>query len=112
MKASSDPVTRIEQLRVLHDVARQLEVLLRANGEARNADLYQALAGEAMNLLDEGFTQRDLNELSSHMPAPMSWLDPRYADFDGKRLPWQDEVARLYPKCRELGIDLRTVGRV
>ncbi|MDO8389183.1 MAG: hypothetical protein Q7V57_01740 [Actinomycetota bacterium] len=71
--------------------------------------MYADLADGAARLLSDGFTQHSLNELSGVMPAAPSWLDPRAADFDMRREPWQVELGPVVAECRRVAVELRVV---
>ena len=105
------PSTKVRsaQLRTLADLARRISELFRDHGDSRWADQYVALADESDRLLRHGFTQRDLTELSTMEPGRPEWLSPRYADFNGVREPWQEEVALLDPACRRAALELRVL---
>ena len=59
-----------------------------------------------------GFAQVDLNALSALSPPAPSWLDPRAADFDMHREPWQIELAPLVDECRRAAVGLRVIGDI
>lgn len=101
---------RRRQLDELCRLASQIATVFRANGDGRSADMYADLAEGASLLLRNGFTQSSLNELSGAMPATPSWLDPRAADFDMQREPWQVELGPVVAECRRVATELRVVG--
>jgi len=45
-------------------------------------------------------------------PGRPDWLNPKAADFDAWREPWQDEVALLDVAHREAALALRVIGDV
>jgi hypothetical protein len=71
--------------------------------------MYADLAEGAARLIHDGFTQDDLNDLSTLNPAAPSWLDPRAADFDMHRETWQVELGPLVADCRRAAVDLRVI---
>lgn len=101
---------RCDQLSTLATLAQRLIDPFGENGELQMARAFNDLALAADALLRDGFDQDALNRVSSTMPGPPDWLNPRYLDFNGERAPWQDEVAPIYSDCWHAALDLRTIG--
>ena len=101
---------RVSQLGDMESLCRRMAELFAAHRDPRAAELMAAKAAHAARLLADGFTRADLVELAGGFPEPASWLNPKASDYGGPRSPWQDEVAELHRRAREVATDLRSVA--
>jgi hypothetical protein len=81
-----------------------------AHDDPRAAELFRARAAGARRLQVEGFSQADLNELGGPFPAGAWWLNPKAADYNAPREPWQDDVAVLHRLASATASDLRAIA--
>ena len=102
--------TRREQLQQVVAVADRLRDTFHENAHMNFARAFNDLARDAEALLESGFGQADLNELSSRMPGGPSWLDSRSVDYNGPRAPWQEKVVAAYWDCWRDVLELRIIG--
>ncbi len=100
---------RLEQLSEFGDCCRKLaEILARHPREAWRAGGYEAVAEEAHRLFTTRTTSReDLHRLSRALPEAPEWLNPKAVDSGLPTEPWQQKVAPLHRRARELALSLR-----
>lgn len=102
---------RRRQLQAFEAVCQRLDEAFTTHGETRAASLLRPLHGRARELLVEGWSQRDLNELGGSYPeAPVDWLHPKMADYQMPREAWQDEVSVAHAEARSLALELRAIA--
>jgi hypothetical protein len=101
---------REAQLADLERLCEQLAVLYESGGEPWTAQAFRSRATKARHLSTQGWSQADLTDLGGRFPWGGWWLEPRAADYDARREPWQEEAARLYPLAKAVADDLRSVA--
>lgn len=101
---------RMSQLADLEVLCRELAQLYSENGDSNTAAAFFERSEQAASLQRTGWTRNDLNELGGQFPDGGWWLNPKAADFNAPRDPWQDEVARLYPLAKATADDLRATA--
>jgi hypothetical protein len=104
------PEDRARQLADFVLLCRQMADAFAANGDPRAAELFRAKSSNAEQLLTEGFTQADLNEVGGEFPAGAWWLHPKALDYDNPREPWQDQIATWHEQAQSISGDLRAVA--
>lgn len=100
---------REAQLCDLESLCERIAVAFANHGDALAAELFAARSRAATRLLADGWDQADLNALGGQFPS-VDWLNPKYADFNGPREPWQDEVAKLHALASATASDLRAIA--
>lgn len=90
------PEDREAQLADVESLCRRMADAFGANGDPRASELLGAKADHAAQLLADGYSQADLNELGREFPEGAWWLHPKALDYDNPREPWQDQVAILH----------------
>jgi hypothetical protein len=102
---------RIVQLEEFKCACERLALLFQENDEYWRSRRAAGFANEASLLLDQGFDQAKLSDLGVRFPGYLvSWLNPKSAEFDAPRGAWQDEVAVLTQRARDLSVDFRTLA--
>jgi len=101
---------RVAQLADMESLCGRMGALFAEHQDSRAAELMAAKAAHAGDLLREGFTQADLNELGGQFPVGAWWLNPKALDYNSPRDPWQDEVAKLHGHARAVALDLRSLA--
>jgi hypothetical protein len=101
---------REAQLADLESLCGRMSDAFAANGDPRAAELLRAKSVHAAQLLAEGYSQADLNELGGEFPEGAWWLHPKALDYDNPREPWQDEVAMWHELARSTAGDLRAIA--
>lgn len=102
---------RIAQLSEFADLCARLADAFSSHGEHHAAGLIGPLHDRALHVRDVGWQQKDLTELGGSYPeCPVSWVDPRMADYQAPRESWQEDVARWHERARELSIELRAIA--
>ncbi len=100
----------MSQLADLEVLCSELAQLYSENGDSNTAAAFSERSEQAASLQRTGWTRTDLNELGGQFPDGGWWLNPKAADFNAPRDPWQDEVARLYPLAKAVADDLRATA--
>lgn len=98
------------QLADLELLCGDLADLYAANGDSNSAAAFAERSERAASLQQTGWSRADLNELGGQFPDGGWWLNPKAADFNAPRQPWQDEVARIYPLAKATAGDLRATA--
>jgi hypothetical protein len=102
---------RLGQLSAMQSLCRRMAELFASNRDPRAAELVSGKAAAAARLLQDGFTQADLDTaFGGSFPPPVSWLHPKAEDFGAPRGAWQDEVAALYQRAAAVATDLHSVA--
>ncbi len=101
---------RLRQLGALRDLCARITVLLTEHGDVPEAEQFRLRAETAERLLSVGFVRSDLNDVGGQFPPGPWWLNPKAADFNAPREPWQDEVARLHAEASETAQELRATA--
>jgi hypothetical protein len=103
---------RERQVSELLRLCDQLADALAAHGDSWHAESFQARANLARALQEHGLSRENLNELGGQFPDGPLWLNPKAADFNAPREPWQEEIADLHRRAAATASDLRAVGRL
>jgi len=74
------------------------------------AAMFRERSSRAAELLANGWSQADLNALGGEFPDGAWWLNPKAADYNSPREPWQDDVARVHDRARATASDLRAIA--
>lgn len=98
------------QLADLDSICARIADAFAAHGDLRAAEVFRDRADLATRLLAQGFSQADLNELGGEFPDGAWWLNPKAADYNARREPWQDEVASLHELARSTAGNLRAIA--
>jgi hypothetical protein len=101
---------REAQLADFEVLCGELAELYASHGESVTAAVFAERAQVAGELLQNGWTQADLNNLGGQFPDGGWWLNPKAADFNAPRQSWQEEAARLYPLAKAVADDLRAIA--
>jgi hypothetical protein len=101
---------RLAQLADLRLLCQRMSDLFLTHRDPRAAELMAAKAAHAVQLLREGFTQADLNELGGEFPDGAWWLNPHSFGYHASRQPWQDQVASLRKRARAVALELRSIA--
>jgi hypothetical protein len=103
---------RERQVAELLRLCDQLADALAAHGDPWQAELFRARANLARALQEHGLSRENLNELAGQFPDGPWWLNPKAADLNAPREPWQEEVADLHHRATAMASDLRAVARL
>ena len=98
------------QLADLELLCGDLAQLYAENGDSITAAAFADRSERAASLQQTGWTRADLNDLGGQFPDGGWWLNPKAADFNAPRTPWQDEVARIYPLAKNTADNLRATA--
>ena len=101
---------RVRQLEALRGLCDRISVLLTEHGHAAEAGQFRVRAQTAERLLAVGFDRSDLNDVGGRFPPGPWWLNPKAADFDAPREPWQSEVSSLHADATETAQNLRATA--
>jgi hypothetical protein len=105
-----DDDDRRAQLRDFGDACRRLADLFAEHADSESARLFAQCAEAAVSLRAATFSHDDLKALAVALPEQPVWLHPKYLDFNGLRVAWQEEAAEQVAVARRAALELRSIA--